>query len=138
MGGVVHSVITRRQFSFTGVTTGTLDVPLIRAIDVTDAKSIDVVVRVHAATGLSATATIAVHARAISLTSEEPDADFTNTTELGTTTLDNTLGSAPALKVTSLTGPWGHMIRLFVRGTQPASPVTLNATLSIDLVVRDT
>lgn len=138
MSGMVHNVITRRQFTFTTVAgSATLDVPLVRAIDVSDAKTIDVVVRVHALSGASATATIAIHTRAISLTNEEPDVDFTNSTELGTVTLNNLTPAAPCLALGSLTGPFGHMIRMFVRGTQPASTVTLTATLSIDLVVRD-
>ena len=137
MAGNVHSVITRRQFTFTRVTTsGSLDVPLVRAIDVTDAKSIDLVVRVHALT-VSSTASITVRTRSISLTSEEPDVDFTNSTELGTITLDAATAAAPVLLLTSLSGPFGHMIRILVRGTQAASTVTLTATLSIDLVVRD-
>lgn len=136
MTGTVHTVITRRQFTFTNVSgSNTLDLPLVRAIDVTDAKAIDVVVRVHALT-LSSTATITIRTRPVSLTSEEPDVDFTNTTELGTITLDTTV-TAPALLVTSLSGTWGHMIRILVRGSQPASTVALTATLSIDLVVRD-
>jgi hypothetical protein len=75
--------------------------------------------------------------RSISLTSEEPDVDFTNSTELGTITLDAATAAAPVLLLTSLSGPFGHMIRILVRGTQAASTVTLTATLSIDLVVRD-
>lgn len=137
MAGTVRNVITRRQFSFTSVAaSSTLDVPLVRAIDVSDAKALDVVVRVHALT-VSSTATITIHSRAVSLTSEEPDVDFTNTTELGTLTLNTSTPTAPCLVLGSLTAPFGHMIRMFVRGTQPGSTVTLTATLSIDLVVRD-
>lgn len=138
MSGMVHNVISRRQFTFTTVAgSGTLDIPLVRAIDVSEAKAVDVVVRVHALTGASATATIAIHSRAISLTSEEPDVDFTNSTELGTVTLNNLTPTAPCLALGALTAPYGHMIRMFVRGIQPASAVTLSATLSVDLVVRD-
>lgn len=140
MSSAVHNVITRRRFDFSNVAGGSaLDVPLVRALDMSDAKSIDVVVRIHALT-VTSTASIAIHCRAISLTSEEPDVDFSNITELGTTTLNTTftgLNTIPALALTELTPPWGNMIRIFVRGTQPASPVTLSATLSIDLVVRD-
>lgn len=137
MAGTVHNVITRRQFAFTTVAgSSALDVPLVRAIDVTEAKSIDVVVRVHALT-VSSTATITIHTRAVSLTSEEPDVDFTNTTELGTVTLNTSTPAAPCLVTATLSGTFGHMIRMFVRGTQPGAPVTLTATLSIDLVVRD-
>ena len=138
MSGMVHNVITRRQFTFTAVGVGgTVDVPLVRAIDVSDARAIDVVVRVHALT-VSSTASITIRTRAVSLTSEEPDVDFTNTPELGTVTLDAATAAAPVLVLGSLSAPWGHMIRIFVRGTQAAaSAVTLTATLSIDLVVRD-
>ena len=137
MSAIVQNVITRRQFTFTNVAAGnTLDVPLVRALEVTDAKAIEVMVRVHALT-VSSTASISVRCRAVSLTSEEPNVDFTNTTELGTITIDNTV-TAPALLLASLTGPWGNMIRIFVRGSQPGgAAVTLTATLSIDLVLRD-
>lgn len=137
MAGTVHNVITRRQFAFSNVSASNyLEIPLVRAIEVSDAKAIDVVARVHALT-VSSTATITIRTRAISLTSEEPDVNFTNSTELGTVTLDTSV-TAPALVLGSLTAPWGHMIQMFIRGTQPASPVTLTATLSIDLVLRDT
>lgn len=136
MSGVVHNVITRRQFVFTNVSANqTLDVPLVRAIDITDAKAIDLVVRVHALT-VSSTASITVRTRAVSLTNDEPDVDFTNTTELGTATLDSAV-TAPALVTATLSGTFGHMLRVIVRGSQPGSAVTLTATLSIDLVVRD-
>lgn len=136
MAGTVHNVITRRQFIFSNVSASNyLEIPLVRAIEVSDAKAIDVVVRVHALT-VSSTATITIRTRAVSLTSEEPDVDFTNSTELGTVTLDTTV-TAPALVLGSLTAPWGHMIRMVVRGTQPGAAVTLTATLSIDLVLRD-
>lgn len=137
MVGTVHNIITRRQFTFTSVTgSNNLDIPLVRAIEVADAKAIDVLVRVHALT-VSSTAAITIHSRAVSLTSEEPDVDFTNSTELGTVTLNASTPAAPSLVTASLSGTFGHMLRMFIRGTQPASAVTLTATLSIDLVVRD-
>lgn len=138
MVGTVRNVITRRVFTFTNVgDNDTMDIPLVRGIDVSSAKAIDVVVRIHAATVASG-GTITIHSRAISLTNEQPDVDFTNSTELGTLTINNTVATAaPTLLLGTLTAPFGHMIHMFVRGTQPASAVTLTATLSIDLVLRD-
>lgn len=138
MAGNVRNVITRRVFNLSNVGgSSTQDIPLVRGIDVSSAKAIDMVVRVHAAT-VGASGTIVIHARAISLTNEEPDVDFTNTVDLATATIDPTVASAaPTLVLETLTPPFGHMITLFLRGTQPASPVTLSATLSIDLVTRD-
>lgn len=138
MAGTVRNIITRRQFTFSTVAgSGQLDVPLIRALDVSDAKAIDVVVRIHAAT-FGTGATIDVIAYAISLTSEEPDVDFVFSTAVGTLTITKAIAdAAPTLHLGSLTSPWGHMIKIILRGTQPASPVTLTATLSIDVVLRD-
>lgn len=138
MSGIVHNIITRRPFTFSSVAgSGQLDVPLIRALDVSDAKAIDVVVRIHAA-NFGTGSTIAVIAQAVSLTSEEPNVDFIFSAAVGTLTITKAIAdTAPTLHLGSLTPPWGHMIRIYLKGTQPASPVTLTATLSIDLVVRD-
>jgi hypothetical protein len=51
MAGSVHTVISRRTFTFTSVgTSSTLEIPLVRALDVTDAKAIDLAARLHSMT----------------------------------------------------------------------------------------
>lgn len=51
MTGSVRNVITKRTFTFSNLQAGQeQDIPLVRAIDVTGAKQIDLVVRVHART----------------------------------------------------------------------------------------
>lgn len=134
MSGVVHSVITKRAFTFSSLTNaGDMEVVLVRAMDVTDAKDITLSVRVHSRTVSGGS--IQVIARAISLTSEEPDVDFLSAgSDLATITLN---ASAPTLHLASLSTPFGSMIRILVKGTG-ATASTITATISIDLVVRDT
>lgn len=110
-----------------------MEVVLVRAMDVTDAKDITLSVRVHSRTVSGGS--IQVIARAISLTSEEPDVDFLSAgSDLATITLN---ASAPTLHLASLSTPFGSMIRILVKGTG-ATASTITATISIDLVVRDT
>jgi len=52
MSGMLHNVITKRTYTFTSLAAGAAsssDVVLVRAIDVTDAKSLELVVRIWSA-----------------------------------------------------------------------------------------
>ncbi len=133
MSGIIHTIITRRTFTFSNLgNTLTQDVPLTRAVDVTDARDITLAVRVHSRTVSGGS--IQVIARAISLTSEEPDVDFLSAgSDLATITLNT---AAPTLHLASLSTPFGQMVRVLVVGTGGTS-VTITATISVDLIVRD-
>lgn len=132
MSNYVENIITKRLFDFSKVQSAqTQDIPLCRAIDVTDAKAIDLVIRVHSRT-ISA-GSIDVITQAVSLTSDEPDTDFISGTALATVTLNT---AAPVLHLASLSSPFGHMIRIILRATGAAS-ATIQAVLSIDIVKRD-
>lgn len=132
MAGSIETIISKRQFDFSKVTSGqTQDIPLVRAIECTDAKAIDLVVRVHSRTITAGS--VDVIAQAISLTSEEPDTDFVYGTALATITLNT---AAPVLHLATITPPFGHMIRVILRATGGAS-ATIQVYLSIDIVKRD-
>lgn len=134
MTGIVHQITTRRTFDFTNLTNAAfMEVSLVRAFDVTDAKTIDLVVRVHSR-NVTGGASVEVIARAISLTGEEPDTDFLSAgSDLATIPLNT---AAPIMHVASLTPPWGSMIRLLVKGTG-ATAQSASVTISVELVVRD-
>ncbi len=132
MSGQVQSVITKRDFDFSNLTASTIEVPLVRAVDVTDAKDITLQVRVHSRTITGGS--IQVIARAISLTAEEPDTNFVSAaTDLATITLS---AAAPILHLASLTTPFGSMVQVLVKGTGAAAS-TIRANISVDLIVRD-
>lgn len=142
MSGIVHNITTRRTFTFTNVATSvSVEIPLLRAMDISDAKSIELMVRVHSVS-IGAGASLTVKAYAVSLTSEEPDTDFlspsaTSPTALATVTL-NSSTTAPSLQLAALSTPYGHMMRVTVTGNQAGSTQTISAALSIDVLVRDT
>lgn len=143
MSGIVHNIISKRSFIFSGVAgLGSLETPLIRAIDISDAKAIDLVVRLHSGT-IGSGASIVVKAYAISLTSDEPDTDFmvggavSPTALTGSVTFNGTGVVTPQLGLATLTPPFGHMIRITITATQPSTPQTITPSLSIDIVVRD-
>lgn len=136
MSGMVHNVITRRTFTFSTVATSSnMEIPLVRALDVTDAKSIELAVRLHAAT-IGTGASVDIIAYAVSLTNEEPDTDFVYATARATITLSSS-PATPALHLASLSTPFGNMVRVTVKGTQPASGQTISVTISVDLIVHD-
>ncbi len=141
MSGTTQSVITKRTFDFSKLQSGqTQEIPLCRAIDVTGAKQIDLVVRVHSKT-ITSTGQIDVNVQGVSLTGEEPNTDFIlygaggSITTLATVSMTTSL-TAPFLLVSSLSAPWGPMIRVLLKGTG-ATSATIQAALSIDLIVYD-
>lgn len=136
MAGTLHNVTTRRTFTFSNTAvSNTIEIPLVRALDVTDAKELELIVRVHSV-NIGTGASLAINAYAVSLTSEEPDADFVKSTAVGTVTLSPST-TAPSLSLASLSTPFGHMVRITVSGTQAGSAQAITATLSIDLLARD-
>lgn len=136
MTGTLHNVTTRRNFTFSNISTSnSIEIPLVRALDVTDAKSLDLLCRVHSVT-IGTGATVAIKAYALSLTSEEPDTDFINPSAVATITLTSSTPAA-TLQLASLSTPFGHMIRITITGTQPGSAQTISVTLSIDLLAHD-
>lgn len=138
MSGSIISVITKRTLDFSKLQSSqTQEIPLCRAIDVTGAKQIDLVVRVHSRTISSGQ--IDIIAQAVSLTGEDPSVDFIYTTNAGGVIALATLTlnvAAPALQLAQLTAPWGPMVRVIAKGTGAAS-ATIQASLSIDLIVYD-
>lgn len=140
MSATTQSVITKRTFDFSKLQSSqTQEIPLCRAIDVTGAKQIDLVVRVHSKTITSGQ--IDVNVQGISLTVEDPNTDFIlygaggSITTLATVSLTTSL-TAPFMLISSLAAPWGPMIRVLLKGTGAAS-ATIQAALSIDLIVYD-
>jgi hypothetical protein len=141
MSGTTQTVITKRTFDFSNLQSGqTQEIPLCRAFDVTGAKQIDLVVRCHSKT-ITSTGQIDVNVQGISLSGEDPSADFIyygvtgSIVSLASCTLTASL-IAPFMLLSSLAAPWGPMIRVLLKGTG-ASGATIQAALSIDLIVYD-
>lgn len=134
MSGIVHNIMTKRDFQTTQGAGVNTYIPLNRAIDITDATSIDLLVRVHIFT-LSGSIALKVLCESVSLTSEEPETDFAGSEgNLGILTLT----SSPKLQQMRLStsSGFGNMMRVRLK-FEGAAASTLTTTLSIDIVVRD-
>lgn len=138
MSGSVQNVITKRTFDFSTLQASqTQDIPLCRAIEVAGAKQLELVVRVHSRT-ISA-GQIDVIVQAVSLTGDDPSADFVYTTAGGAVSVAAVtlnIATVPVLHLAQATAPWGPMVRVVVRGTGAAT-ATIQASISVDLVVYD-
>jgi len=106
-------------------------------IDVSQYREANLVVRYHEGT-IGASATVTVGATAEGHTAEDPGLTFRTDpasplAEVSLTSND----SAPLLKIADVTSPFGSMLSVFVLIEQPASPVTVQPSLSIDLVLKE-
>jgi hypothetical protein len=137
MSGTIYQITPKRTFDFASVTSGSsVTIPLVRALDVKDAKDLQLIVRVHSA-NISANAgnAIDIYVDQVSLTSEEPDADFVGVAVGSSVQLASGM-TTPLLKVGLLTSqPYGHMVRVRMVGARAGT--NLSATVSIDLIARD-
>jgi len=78
-----------------------------------------------------------VKAYPVSLTAESPDTDFLSTS-VASVAITTTAATTPALKLGSLSTPFGHMVQIVLEADQDAAAAqTITATLSIDLLARD-
>lgn len=134
MSGIVHNIMSKREFATTQGAGVITYIPLVRAIDITDAVSIDLLVRIHS-WALSGTISVSVLCESVSLTSEEPDTDFAGS-EGNLAAI--VLAATPKLQQTRLSPVSGftNMLRVRLKFTGAAAS-SLTTTLSIDIVVRD-
>ncbi|MEZ4427434.1 MAG: hypothetical protein R3A51_07010 [Nannocystaceae bacterium] len=139
MSGFLRPLISRRTFDFTGISNPSIVSAIaLRSVDVANAKSAELCVRVHANTNPQTGNKVRVVAKPVSLTREEPNADFL-ADEVGNVDI-GTDGDYPpgTLLIDAFTKPFGGAIQLSVEGFKSAAiDDTLMVTISVDLVMRD-
>lgn len=135
MGSSIKNVITRREYDFTDIQTGTktASVVVLRSVDVTYGETAELCVRVHSNDN-SIEGDVRVVAKPISLTPEEPETDF-----LADAVAIASVGASAAgtLVLDSFTEPFGNAVQLVVEGVKYTTDGTLKATISVDIVMRD-
>lgn len=140
MGTIVKTVMTRREYDFTGLALGASALVVVeRAIDVVYGERVELLVRVHDAAFVVGSS-IKIIARPVTLTQEDPSVDFLVDDGLQTTvTLDDSNdGLAPFLIIKSLPRPFGHQIQLQVKASRLVGLFAgCRATISVSLVFKD-
>jgi hypothetical protein len=120
-------------------TGNTIEVPLVKALDVTEWTQGTLIVRVHSAVISSASSKIEVLLKTTAPTPEDPALDFLEVpaSAVATATVDTTVaGNDPCIVVAQLSSGFGSMLQVSIRATQATSSTTLTAVLSAFLVVR--
>lgn len=135
MSSLLVPLFSFRRFSFSTLTASTsLEIVLVRALDVLAAREASLLVRVHTRT-IDTGSSIAISLRAASPSLEAPGTDFPDdTTPLATVTISSgttaTLGMA---SVTSGIPAWGRVV---IKGARGSSGSCL-ADLAADLVLKE-
>jgi hypothetical protein len=137
MAGTVLQVVPKRTLDFTSVSSGSgqaQEVVLAQGIDVSAWREVSLMVRAHSTTFGGNVGQIDIYAYMEGRTPEDPGILFTNTTSLGTVTI-NSSTVAPLYSVTSLGSNVGSMIKIAAKGTRTTSlgSNALKADVSIDL-----
>lgn len=135
MAGMTIRVCPPRDFDFDDLgNLDTQDIVVGERIDCSQYDQVDVMVRVHTAGSIPASASIAVVLLSDGFTTDDPSQDFFD--EIGTVVLDSSLDDAGDFVVSTFSSGLGSMLAVKVRGTAPSPASTLNARLSIDLVLK--
>lgn len=137
MTGIIVPVLERTDYNFTGTVAGSMaEIPIAQNIDVSQYRECTLLVRVHALSFASAGSTIALRARRVAPTEEDPAVFFRDqsTSWAVTVTQGDTAPRLLNVTVGPNTGGW---ISLFLVVTQGTTGNTLTATLSADLSLKD-
>jgi hypothetical protein len=135
MAGRIVRVLERTAYSYTTLTAGQTTDIAVGDVDISAAREVTLLVRVHAASITGAGSKYTVYAKAIAPTNEDPAQDFFDSTTLATSASVVTSTTAYLLRV-ALPANSGAWIRVFVNANQ-AAVGTLTATLSIDASLKE-
>jgi hypothetical protein len=138
--GTTIPLFSKRTFTFTNVVGATtMEVPLIKAIDVTEWTQGTLIVRVHSATIATAGSKLDVMLKTTAPTPEDPALDFlvVPASAVASATIDQTVANNdPCVVVAQLSSGFGNMLQLSIQASQVTSSTTMTAALSAMLVMR--
>jgi len=137
MTGTMIPVLERTDFSFTTTVAGTMaEVPIAPNIDVSQYTDCQLLLRIHALSIANPGSTIALRARRVAPTEEDPAQFFRDTSTAWTVTA-GTNDLAPRILSVNVGPNAGGWISIFLVVTQGSAGTTLTATLSAELVLKD-
>jgi len=140
MTGKVITVLDRTDYNYTNMGTGggTVELPIAQNIDVSQYRECTLLVRLHALSLANAGSSIAIRARRVAPTEEDPAVFFRDQSISWTVTAGQAdVASTPKLLNVTVGPNTGGWISLFLVVTQGSAGTTLTATLSADLSLKD-
>lgn len=139
MSGQVVTLFPKRTFTFTSLQSGgSIEVPIIKALDVSQYTEGTILVRCHSKTMSVSGSTVDVNAYVTAPSAEDPATEFVHnagSTPRGTVQI-LAADSAPLMKIGSMTANFGGMLRITVKGTQGSGTGTFTVDLSAELALK--
>jgi hypothetical protein len=142
MGGRTIRAFPRRRFNFTTSqlpASQVIEVVMAERLDVSGYKTVELLGRLHNGGPLpQAGQKLEILAVADGFTDEDPGQTFRrpSSAAAATVTFDNTI-TAPFYLPVTLSTPFGPLITIIVKLTQPATPGLFDETISCDVHMRD-
>lgn len=134
-------ILAERAFDFSSLgASDQVDVVLVKSLDVTDYRSGELQVRVHAASWSSASPQdVFVKAYMTAPCPDDPSTDFVGTTAMATATLSDSGGNTSAgdMLNAGLTAGFGSYLRIELDITQSGASEPLSFTISADMVLNE-
>lgn len=136
MAGRIVRILERTAYNYTNtLTVGQSTDIAVGDVDISGAREITLLVRVHVASIVGAGSSFKVYAMASAPTNEDPAQDFFESAPLATSAAVTTSTTGYLLRV-ALPANSGAWIRVFVLANQVAAGA-LTATLSIDASLKE-
>jgi hypothetical protein len=137
MTGILLPILERSDYNFTPTTAGLMaEIPLAQNIDVSQYRECTLLLRVHALTLSNAASTIAIRARRVAPSEEDPAVFFRDQSTSWTATAVN--NTTPGTLIGATVGPnTGGWLSFFLVVNQGSAGTTLTATLSAELSLKD-
>jgi hypothetical protein len=129
LAGKTHFEGTNLQASATQLIAVAEHVPVVGA------RELDLLVRLHTET-IGATQKVEVLLVGDGYTLGDPSLSFLTSSALVTVTWDQST-TAPGFQIGTVSSGFGSMVSVYVQLTQDQTPATLEAELSIDLVMKE-
>ena len=137
MAGITVPILDRTDYNFTNTVAGTMaEMPIAQNIDVSQYTDCQLFIRVHALSIQNAGSTLALRARRVAPTEEDP-AQFFRDQSTSWTVTAGSADTAPRILAVTVGPNTGGWISIFMVATQGSAGTTLTATLSAELVLKD-
>lgn len=136
MAGTVLRLLPRTDYDFAKVqASNSVVVWTSQNVDVSRYREATLLVRVHTI-NIGTGATLVVALRTAQPSQEDPAQYFRASSDLAYVLLNNGT-TAPRLEAAALPSNFGGFVSLQLRASQPGTLTTLNATLSVELSLKD-
>ena len=139
MSGRLLSLLEMATYDFSDIgTSGTIEQLVVPNIDVSNWPRAELLMRVHSKTITGASTVFGVELRRALPSPQDPSRTFEQAgTGAAQAAVNVNSAAAPLLVIDDVNAPLGSYLNLYVIAVQSATPGSINATISVELVLKD-